>query len=141
MIEGLLEAFEYAIRADSPEECAKQFMIWQSRVGSALATAGMVEEHLAWTEAKKLTEFYDDDATFPAQAESMKAILVGILNKLEMVEINKKVVVRNQAIARFAKLIYRRFYQTDWTLIAEEFSVYNGPRKLDRKNGKKMSYN
>ncbi len=26
MIEGLLEAFEYAIRADSPEECAKQFV-------------------------------------------------------------------------------------------------------------------
>jgi len=83
MIEGLLEAYEYAI---TPEEYAKQFMIWLDRVASALAVAGMDEEHKAWCEAKELTYFYDDDATFPAQAESMKAILVGILDKLEEIE-------------------------------------------------------
>jgi hypothetical protein len=86
MIEGLLDAFEHAITAGPPEECARQFMIWQIRVGSALASAGMHEESQAWREAKELTHFYDDDATFPAQAESMKAILIGILEKLDKVE-------------------------------------------------------
>jgi hypothetical protein len=86
MIKGLLEALEYAITAGSPEECAKQFVIWQNRVASAFTSAGMAEEHKAWLEAKEFTSFYDDDATFPAQVESMKAILVGILDKLEEVE-------------------------------------------------------
>ena len=86
MVEGLLEALEYAIRADSPEECARQFTIWQDRVASALASAGMAEEHKAWVQTKEFTLFYADDATFAAQAESMKAILVGILGKLEEVE-------------------------------------------------------
>ncbi len=86
MVQGLLEAFEHAIMAGPPEECARQFVIWQGRVASALASAGMAEEHKAWVQAKELTHFYHDDETFPAQAESMKAILVGILEKLEEAE-------------------------------------------------------
>lgn len=86
MIEGLLEAYDYAIMAGPPEECARQFVIWQSRVGSALKSAGMVEEHQAWVSAAALTHFYDDDATFPTQAETMKAILMGVLEKVEIDE-------------------------------------------------------
>lgn len=40
-----------------------------------------------------------------------------------MVEIDKRKVVRNQAIARLAKLIYKYFYNTDWGVIAEAFGV------------------
>ncbi len=86
MVEGLLEAFECAITADSAEECARQFVIWLNHVALALAGAGMTEEHEAWTQAKEFVGFYADDATFAAQAESMKAILVGMLGKLEEVE-------------------------------------------------------
>jgi len=86
MIESLLEAYEHAITAGPPEECASQFVIWQSRVALGLASAGMDAEHKAWREAEEMTRFYDDDATFTAQAESMKAILVGILEKLEEIE-------------------------------------------------------
>jgi hypothetical protein len=86
MVEGLLDSHELAITALSPEECARQFLIWTDHVASALAAADMIQEHRAWTEAKARIRFYDDDSTFETQSESMKAILVGILDKLEETE-------------------------------------------------------
>lgn len=86
MVRSLLEAYECAIAAGPPEECAKQFLIWQDHVASALAAAGMVGEYQAWVKAKELTQFYDDDGSFPANSEAMKAILLGLLEKLEQIE-------------------------------------------------------
>jgi Effector-associated domain 7 len=82
MIEKLLEAHEYAICAGEPEECARQFIFWMNHVASSLASAGMVNEYKMWKEAEETVRFHDDDSSFPAQSESMKAILVGILGKL-----------------------------------------------------------
>ena len=82
MVEGLLEAFDNAISAGGTEECAKQFLSWVGRVGFALSAAGMIDEHKIWDEARTTIEFYDDEPSFPAQAESMKSILVGILGRL-----------------------------------------------------------
>ncbi len=86
MIEKLLEAHEYAISAGESHECARQFVIWMDRVASALAGVGMVDECKIWKEAQATVHFYDDDASFPAQSESMKAILLGILDNLERTE-------------------------------------------------------
>ena len=86
MIEGLLEAHEYAITAGPPVECSRQFNSWLHRVASALDRAGMGEDHAEWCDAMGHTEFYDGDMTFAAQSESMKAILVGILARLEETE-------------------------------------------------------
>jgi hypothetical protein len=82
MIEKLLEAYDHAICAGEPEECARQFMIWMNRVEAALAGANMVDEHKAWAEAQNSVYFFSEDSSFPAQAESMKALLIGIRDKL-----------------------------------------------------------
>ncbi len=82
MITKLLKAHELAIRAGEPEECARQFIIWLNHVTSSLASAGMVDECKMWKNAAETVSFNDDDSSFPAQSESMKAILVGILGKL-----------------------------------------------------------
>lgn len=82
MIETLLASYEHAIRAGDSEECANQFSRWMQRVGIALEGAGLANEHLLWERAKGEVEFFDDDDSFPAQAESMKAVLVGFLANL-----------------------------------------------------------
>jgi hypothetical protein len=86
MIEKLLEAYDYAICAGDPEECARQFIIWMNRVGAALASSNMANEHKAWVDAQNSVYFFSDDSSFPAQAESMKAILLAILDRLGRVE-------------------------------------------------------
>jgi hypothetical protein len=83
MILQLVESFEYAVSAGDPDDCAKQFIIWTNLVAMALANAGMKDEHEMWKEAQQHISFYAEDLSFPAQAESMKAILIGILTSLE----------------------------------------------------------
>jgi hypothetical protein len=61
-------------------------MIWQNRVASDLASAGMAGEHADWYDAMELTHLDDEIMTFAAQSESMKAILIGILARLEETE-------------------------------------------------------
>jgi hypothetical protein len=86
MIEKLIDAHEFAISAGEQEECARQFVIWLDRVASSLVASGMVEEHKIWKEAQATVQFYEDDNSFPAQSESMRAILIAMLDKLNQDE-------------------------------------------------------
>ncbi len=86
MIETLLEAFEYA----TAEGEGGQIQIWTNRVASALAGAGMSEEHKAWVDALEYTHFsaseFSVEPSMVAHAESMRAILLGILDKVKQTE-------------------------------------------------------
>jgi hypothetical protein len=90
MIEALLEAHQYAIAAGQADDCAMQFLHWSNRVASALAGAQMTEEHELWAEAQRSITFSADDLSFPAQSESMKAILLGILERVEETEFSEE---------------------------------------------------
>jgi hypothetical protein len=79
MIEDLLNAYENAISAGDPEECAKQFCMWTKKVELALGSAGMANEQALWRSALETLEFFPDENSFSAQSESMKAILIGFL--------------------------------------------------------------
>jgi len=79
MIEDLLNAYENAISAGDPEECAKQFCMWTKKVELALGSAGMANEQADWRSALETLEFCPEENSFPAQSESMKAILIGFL--------------------------------------------------------------
>lgn len=83
MFEGFLEAYEYAVTAGEPDECAKQFVSWTKKVASGLASCHMQREYELWIEAQKDIHFYSDESSFPAQTESMKALLIGMLMNIE----------------------------------------------------------
>ena len=86
LIEALLDAHEQAITAGDAKECARQFLVWLDRVALALESIGMAEESKRWKEAQATVRFCDDDSSFPAQSESMKAILIGMLARLDQSE-------------------------------------------------------
>lgn len=81
-VEKLLQAFELAIRAGDPEECARQFLLWVEQVDAALEVTHMDRELDAWRQAKARLHFIADEPSFEIQAESMKAILLGIGGQL-----------------------------------------------------------
>lgn len=94
MIETLLEAYNCAIQAGDTQECAKQVQIWTGRVDLALAGANMSAACDTWKGAMSLTDFsvgdYEPGYAFVANAESLKAILLGILADIEQSEPSKE---------------------------------------------------
>jgi hypothetical protein len=86
MIEELLNAYENAIQAGEVDECAHQFLVWSIHVELALQAAGMREESELWADAQKHIRFSVEDSSFPAQAEAMKAILMGLRDRLPLNE-------------------------------------------------------
>ncbi len=88
MIETLLDAFQYAPISGDHE----QIQIWMNRVALALLGAGMVEEHKVWISALEDTHYSVDnyrgniDPTIISHAESMRAILLGILDSVKNIE-------------------------------------------------------
>ena len=86
MIETLLGTFDNA----TAEGDGEQIQIWMNRVASGLAGAGMLDEHKIWVDALAGTRFCTDEFSIEpsmvAHAESMRAILLGILDKVEQTE-------------------------------------------------------
>lgn len=87
MLETLLETYEYAIKEVNHE----QIHIWMNRVAMALQGTGMLEEHQTWINAREDTRYYtsdygDIDPSLVLHAESMRAILLGILDKVKQNE-------------------------------------------------------
>jgi hypothetical protein len=86
MLETLLETHDYAIQ----EAGMEQIQIWMNRVSSALSAAGMIDEQKAWDDALAYSHFsvseYSVEPSLVLHAESMKAILLGILDKVKRVE-------------------------------------------------------
>jgi len=71
---------------EEPDEVARQFVGWVGNVASAFEAAGMVDELKAWNETAERMRFVADEFSFAVQMSSMKAILLGILEKLDQVE-------------------------------------------------------
>lgn len=89
MITSLLESYEYAIEADILEATGEHIQRWASRVSTALAQAGMLDEEEAWKNALSHTRFKasgDVEPSYALHGESMKSILLGILTRIEMTE-------------------------------------------------------
>lgn len=88
MIEKLLDAFDQAPISGDHE----QINIWMNRVSFALLSAGMVEDRELWMSALEDTHYSVDDymggvnPTIISHAESMRAILLGILDKVKNIE-------------------------------------------------------
>jgi len=86
MIETLLDAYEWSARADEFDT----ILLWIRRVSSALESAGMEEELKIWNDAQIGTHFYKSesgiDPTLIHHVESMRAILLGILDRVKRTE-------------------------------------------------------
>lgn len=83
MVESLLEAFELMkYGTEPPESKAEQFVIWMAQVSAALKNPNTINEHNDWDEAKSRVLFVPDESSFEVQAEMMKALLLGILDKI-----------------------------------------------------------
>lgn len=84
MIESFLEMFEVIKFAPGePDELAKQFVFWVDGVATGLKNAGMNDEYKEWKQAAARICFFPEEYSFEVQAETMKAILIGILGKVE----------------------------------------------------------
>lgn len=83
MIEKLLEGLSILEQwLEPPEQIAPQFQAWLVHVTSALESAGMVSELKVWQESCQNISYFPDESSFPLQMSSMKAILMGILEKV-----------------------------------------------------------
>lgn len=80
LIQGIeiLEGFH-----EPPEDIAPQFIAWLCQVASALESAGMDAECRLWKDATERVRFAADESAMVTQMKSMKAILLGVLDRLE----------------------------------------------------------
>lgn len=83
MLESLLELYQYSVCEGEVE----QFNIWIKRVTVSLESAGMYEELELWRKAINDSHYSDShysvDPTLILQTESMRTVLLGILNKVK----------------------------------------------------------
>jgi hypothetical protein len=91
MIEKLLDGLSVMEEFhEPPEQVAPQFTSWLSHVASALESAGMDSELRAWNESLNNVSFFADESSFYMQMTAMKAVLLGMLEKVSGGEISRE---------------------------------------------------
>ncbi|MEP0873193.1 hypothetical protein NDA01_25865 [Trichocoleus desertorum AS-A10] len=81
MLEELLNGLLILEKFDEPpEEVARHFADWLSRVAVALEVAQMTSELAMWNQAISGMRINPDESSFLTQMHSMKAILLGLLS-------------------------------------------------------------
>ena len=77
-VESYMEEFY-----DPPETIAEQFMAWINTVSSALEIIGLDEEYTTWQNHLKNVRFSQDESSLPIQMAELKALVIGMVGKLE----------------------------------------------------------
>ena len=85
MVEMLVNAGEMLVEKLSPEQVMQSNLLkaWLQQVASALKAVGMQEELELWEEARKVEVKVDNEAGLAIYAMSMRAILLGLLHRIE----------------------------------------------------------
>jgi hypothetical protein len=83
MILTLINAYDPVIRGEDLSVIGNQIMTWQLRVENSLEAAGMQVALKIWRDACETTNFWADPDSMAAHAETMKGVLIGILNSTE----------------------------------------------------------
>ena len=91
MVEKLLDGLSALEQfMEPPDQIAPQFQSWLIHVASALESAGMDSELRTWNESCKNVNFFADESSFYLQMTSMRAVLLGILEKVSEGEISSE---------------------------------------------------
>ena len=85
MLDLLVRAGEILSEQMSPDQVMQSNLLsaWLQQVASSLAAVGMKDELALWEEARKVQVKIDSEAGLKVYAMSMRAILLGLLHRLE----------------------------------------------------------
>ncbi len=86
MIEMLVEASKMLAEEVSPEDVFKSNLLraWLQQVSSALSAVGMTEELALWEQTRQVEVNVTTPAELKIYMMSMRAVLLGILHKVEI---------------------------------------------------------
>ncbi len=156
MIETLLSAYDWSTQAYNDDT----ILLWIRRVSSALEGAGMEEELKVWEEALEGAHFYKlesgIDPTLIHNVESMRAILLGFLDKVKRAEPAEdlfpvEIVKGTRKYIESLALQANGCYQYGWydacavivrrlveIMIIDCFERYDMPSKIDDDKGRRF---